>query len=162
MKVADVTRSILHPLKQLYSSPLIDTSRLSYDEADIRKAMPVLMSTHAAIKSALEKARGNKWLGSSLQCSVVLQVENSEALEVLQKYADELETMFVVSSVEFSEAAEVGPGDAPWSVLEEFSHGKVLVLPPKQAKCSRCWRYVAPVEDSLCQRCEEVVGEGVD
>jgi len=160
--MTDFTRSILHPLQQLYSSPLIDTSRLSYDEADIRKAIPVLMSTHGAIKSALEKARGNKWLGSSLQCSVVLQVEKGEALGVLQKCAGELEAIFVVSSVEIREAAGVGPGDAPWSVLEEFVHGKVLVLPPKQAKCPRCWRYVAPAEDSLCQRCGDVAGEGVD
>jgi isoleucyl-tRNA synthetase len=119
------------------------------------------MTTHDAIKVAAEEARGNKWLGSMLQSSVVLKVENQEALEVLQKYADELDAIFVVSSVDIN--GDVGGDDAEgWKVVKEFEYGTVVALPPKQAKCPRCWRYVAPVEDALCGRCDALVGEGVD
>ncbi|KAK1752550.1 hypothetical protein QBC47DRAFT_453996 [Echria macrotheca] len=149
-----------HPLRQLYSEPVIDPARLCLDEEELRKAVPVLMRTHAAIKAASEEARVNKWLGSSLGCSVVLQVEDEDALGVLRRFADELETMFVVSSVGVNVHVPA-ENEVAWRVAHEFELGRVWVLPPGRAKCVRCWRYVAPVEDGLCRRCEEVV-EGVD
>ncbi|KAK3382506.1 tRNA synthetases class I-domain-containing protein [Lasiosphaeria ovina] len=147
----------VHPLQQLYSAPVIDASRLAGDEAELRAAVPVLMATHAAIKAAAEAARVAKALGSSLQCAVVLRVPGGAALSVLDRYRDELEAMFVVSSVELNGAT---PADCPFS--EDFEVGgtkcTAVVLPPKQPKCPRCWRYVAPAEDQLCGRCKNVVG----
>jgi isoleucyl-tRNA synthetase len=151
-----------HPLRQLYGEPVVDAARVVLDEAALREAVPVLMRAHAAIKAASEVARGEKVLGSSLQCAVVLEVPEGSALEALRRYGDELEAMFVVSSVELN---GVVAEDAEWKYCEEFELDgvscKAWVLPPTQAKCPRCWRYVAPKEDQLCGRCEEVVGEGV-
>ncbi|AEO69961.1 uncharacterized protein THITE_2120730 [Thermothielavioides terrestris NRRL 8126] len=154
-----------HPLRQLYDAPLVDPARLTIDEAELRGAVPVLMRVHAAIKAALETARADKLLGSSLQCAVVLQVpEGGRVLRTLRRFSDELEAMFVVSSVELNGAVPEGEG-AQWKRCEEFELDgeacKAWVLPPKQAKCPRCWRFVAPQEDQLCARCEEVVGEAV-
>lgn len=152
-------RSVVHPLQQLYSSPLIDSSRLTLDEPELRKAIPVLMSTHAAIKAASERARAEKVLGSSLQCSVILEVPEGETLSSLRALADELDTVFVVSSVDLNVAVP----ESDWGFSEAFeaNGSKCLawVLPPKQSKCPRCWRYVAPSEDELCQRCDEVVAK---
>ncbi|KAM7207116.1 isoleucine--tRNA ligase [Rhypophila sp. PSN 637] len=153
--------SVLHPLHQLYDSPVIESSRLSLDEAQIRADMPALMSAHAAIKGASEVARENKAMGSSLQCSVVLQVpEGTKAFDGFARYQDELADMFVVSSVELN--GEI-PSSCEWMFEREFEVGgqtfKATVLPPKQAKCSRCYRYVAPKEDELCGRCEQLVAE---
>ena len=151
-----------HPLQQLYSDPLIHPARLGRDESQLREAVPVLMATHAAIKAASERARSKKVLGSSLQCSVVLQVPEGKALTALESLANELEAIFVVSSVELN----TGPvsetsSEGGWAFSEAFeSYGsqcEAWVLPPKQPKCPRCWRYVAPQEDELCHRCEEVV-----
>lgn len=155
--------SAVHPLRQLYGAPLVDPARLWLDEAQLRSDMPALMRTHAAIKAASELARADKVLGSSLQCSVVLEAPaGSAALAALERYRDELEAMFVVSSVELNGAVAA---DAAWKYSGEFEVDgvgcRVWVLPPKQAKCPRCWRYVAPAEDALCGRCEEVVGDGV-
>jgi len=122
--------------------------------------MPILSRTHDAINAAVEKARGQKWLGSGLQSSVVLQVESPQALEVLQKFADDLDVIFVVSSVEIN--GQVDADKVEWIVEKDFEYGTVFALPPKQAKCPRCWRYVAPVEDKLCGRCYAIVGEDVD
>lgn len=142
---------------QLYSSPIIDSSRLSRSEPELRKAIPVLMSAHAAIKAASERARAEKVLGSSLQCSVILEVPDGKALASLKGLADELEAMFVVSSVDLN----IPVPQSDWGFSEAFeSHSSqclAWVLPPRQCKCPRCWRYVAPKEDELCQRCEDVV-----
>ena len=131
------------------------------------------MAAHAAIKAASERARSDKVLGSSLQCSVVLvlrpaaatsSASSPDAGAVLRRYADELDGLFVVSSVEVDVQP---PSDAAWSydqeiILGDEASGKSVlgtayVLPPRQAKCPRCWRYVAPAEDVLCGRCEDLV-----
>ncbi|KAL2256650.1 hypothetical protein VTK26DRAFT_1355 [Humicola hyalothermophila] len=164
-----------HPLRQLYAAPLLrpdDPRRLAVgDEAELRRAMPVLMDAHAAIKSASEMARADGVMGSSLQCSVVLEVppegfkdehgRTCGAIEVLRRFEDELAAMFVVSSVELNNEEAVR--EAQWKYSGWFTVDGISchahVLPPKQAKCPRCWRYVAPKEDELCGRCERVVRE---
>ncbi len=157
-----LTEGALHPLRQLYDAPLVDAERLAggLEDAAVREAMPVLMRVHAAIKAAAELARAGKVLGSSLQCKVVLEVPEGRVLEVLERCGRaELEAMFVVSSVELNGAVAE---DATWRYCEKFeldgASCKAWVLPPAQAKCPRCWRYVAPTEEQLCGRCEAVVG----
>ncbi|KAK4129761.1 isoleucyl-tRNA synthetase [Parathielavia appendiculata] len=153
---------LIHPLRQLYWDPIVDEDRLTMDPRQLRLDVPVLMRAHAAIKAALELARGDKVLGSSLQCAVVLEVPEGGVLQALERYTDELEAMFVVSSVGLNGAV---PEGVEWKYSEEFElegkQCKAWVLPPKQAKCPRCWRYVAPKEDELCGRCEDVVAEAV-
>ncbi|KAH8883635.1 isoleucyl-tRNA synthetase [Thozetella sp. PMI_491] len=154
-------RSVLHPLQQLYTAPLMDPGRLVNDESELRGAIPILMEAHGSIKAILELARAEKLLGSSLGGSVVLEVPEGPALSTLEKYKDELEAIFVVSSVDLN--TEV-PADASWRYSQGFelagSKCNVTVIPPREHKCPRCWRYVAPVEDELCGRCESVVGDG--
>jgi isoleucyl-tRNA synthetase len=126
------------------------------------------MSANAAIKTAQEEARTAKLIGSSLQSSVILDLPEP-ARAIYAKYKDDLEAIFVVSSVELNgesktrnEQAEGKEGQ--WKFGAEFDapggRAKAWVLPPREAKCPRCWRYVAPVEDELCTRCEDVVGSG--
>jgi len=150
----------MHPLQQLYSSPVVDPSRLTLDEAELRAAMPALMSAHGAIKAASEEARAVKAMGSSLQCSVVLESGDGSAFASLDRFRNELEAMFVVSSVEVGTAR---PEGARWAYSHEFEVAgakcRAWVLPPRDHKCPRCWRYVAPKEEELCGRCEEVVGD---
>ncbi|KAF4974158.1 hypothetical protein FZEAL_8923 [Fusarium zealandicum] len=150
--------SLENPARQLYSSPLVDPLRLTLPQDVVRKDRGVISEVHGAVKATLEDARGDKVLGSSLQCSVNLVVEESKVAAILGRYQDELEAIFVVSSVEVNQPL---PEKADWSYEQEFeiqdAKVKVHVLPPKAAKCSRCWRYVAPAEDTLCGRCEEVV-----
>ncbi|KAJ3529907.1 hypothetical protein NM208_g9549 [Fusarium decemcellulare] len=151
--------SLENPARQLYNSTLVDPLRFTIPQDVLRKDTAIISEVHSAVKATLEHARGDKVLGSSLQCSVNLVVEESKVGAVLGRYLDELEAIFVVSSVEVNQPL---PQTADWSYQQEFeiqdAKVKVHVLPPKQAKCSRCWRYVAPAEDALCGRCEDVVG----
>ncbi|KJR81534.1 isoleucyl-tRNA synthetase [Sporothrix schenckii 1099-18] len=159
-------RSTEHPLRQLYSDSLVGEDRLPRDTSPLRAAIPVIFSAHAAVKTALENARNDRVLGSPLQCSVVLRVpDDSTALPLLQDHAAELDSMFVVSSVSVvaaeSEPAteEVSPVwkyTAPFDVQGGGS-ATAVVLPPQNAKCPRCWRYVAEDKDHLCRRCEDAV-----
>ncbi|KAK8074719.1 Isoleucine--tRNA ligase [Apiospora hydei] len=153
----------LHPLQQLYNEPLVKPSRLTLDLDTVRSDIPVLMTVHAAIKAGLERARSDKVLGQSLQSSVILAVPDEAATvkTVLDRYAQELDVMFVVSSVNVNAPVD---GQAAWKYEHEFEAGNghmgtATVLPPRDVKCPRCWRYIAPVEDQLCGRCEDVVGE---
>lgn len=179
-----------HPLRQLYSSPLIDESRLPGDETKLREAVPILSAVHAGIKNVTESARRNKVMGSSLQCSIVLQIPDAEVASILERFGEELEHLFIVSSVginttlpqepawQYSLNFQVPVGGAPSktdnSSPDTNSEGgandtaggstgvecTVWALPPEAHKCPRCWRYKAPVEDALCNRCEDVVGSG--
>lgn len=128
-------------------------------DGDEAKDLPWLLNANTAIKTAQEEARTKKLIGSSLQSSVLLQLP-AEAKALFQGYEDELEAIFVVSSVEMN-----GDVEGEWKFSAEFDApgGKATawVLPPKEAKCPRCWRYVAPKEDELCKRCDTVVNSNV-
>ncbi|KAK5630542.1 hypothetical protein RRF57_006257 [Xylaria bambusicola] len=161
--------SLMHPLQQLYIDPLIDTNRLNIDPLELRNDIPILMAVHGAVKPALEQARSAGHVGSSLQSTVEIYVpetnnENHKfVLSVLGKHADELADLFVVSTVYINRAQDANSSthSADFSFREEFEvHGVkayVEVRPPEHTKCPRCWRYVAPREDTLCSRCEDVV-----
>jgi isoleucyl-tRNA synthetase len=142
-----------HPFHRTLDQSL--TSRGIKVDEKIRDDVPWLLNANAAIKTAQEEARAQKIVGSSLQSLVVLQLPES-ALELFGRYSDELASIFVVSSVEIN-----GEVDGEWEFSAEFDipsgKGVAYVLPPKEAKCPRCWRYAAPADDDLCKRCEEAV-----
>ncbi|KAB8290372.1 hypothetical protein EYC80_010805 [Monilinia laxa] len=151
----------VHPFHREFHDSIISPSRLSAEEIlSIEQDIPWLLSAHTAIKTAQEEARSQKIIGSSLESSVLLDLP-SQSQEVFKRYADELENIFVVSSVEIGGDANRGdwkfsaPLSPPGSPKQDFE-GKVWVLPPKDKKCSRCWRYLAPVEDELCGRCDNI------
>lgn len=140
----------------------------------LRNDLPRLLKARAAVRKAQEKARKEQKMGSSLQSFVVLHFPERtkdieiKALELFNRYRDDLETLFVVSKAELL----VGPLrsgilTAEWCYKAEFeiSGSKVFVYvySPQKGKCVRCWKYAAPLEAGeqtrLCDRCEGVVGE---
>lgn len=134
------------------------------DRTAIRAAIPHLLAASGAIKTAQEAARAQKLVGSSLQSAVVLKLP-PQALTIFGEYADELASIFVVSDVRLVETSDeevAGSEKTEWEFEAEFEtlggRAKALVTAPEGAKCVRCWRYVAPAEETLCTRCEEVVG----
>ena len=128
-------------------------------EADLRlrAVVPALRAAHAAVRTALEAARGARALGPSLQCEVAL--EDAALLAALGPA--ELEEAFVVSRVR--PAATTAPPAAAWVYEAGYELAgqalRVWVLPPEEHKCPRCWRYRAPAPEALCGRCEDVVTE---
>ncbi|KAJ3480711.1 hypothetical protein NLG97_g8004 [Lecanicillium saksenae] len=101
--------SMVHPARQLYDSPVIDPKRLTYDADKLRADIPKLSAVHEAIKAGLEPARLAKEVGSSLQCSVVVTTEDADLISCLAEYKDELDAIFVVSSVSVNSALPEQP-----------------------------------------------------
>jgi isoleucyl-tRNA synthetase len=144
----------IHPFHRTLDTPIISPERYTKNEGLIQD-LPWLLNANNAIKTAQEDARAKKLIGSSLESSIVLQLP-AQAQELFGRYADELDAIFVVSSVDLN-----GTAEGEWKYSSDFDApgGKATawVLPPKDKKCPRCWRYVALVEDELCMRCEKVV-----
>lgn len=149
------TEDMIDPFHRTLDESIISPERYTENDA-LLKDLTWILNANAAIKTAQEEGRANKVIGSSLESSVVLELPR-EAEEVFERYKDELESVFVVSSVDVNSSVE-----GKWKYEAQFDapggKGKAWVLPPKDKKCPRCWRYVAPKEDELCGRCEEVVG----
>lgn len=148
----------IHPFHRTLGNEVHASKRIS-NPTQLLEDLPWLLSANAAIKVAQEEARVNKMMGSSLESSVVLEFSSEGQCNphhIFGRYADELESIFIVSSVELDGKVE---GTWKYSTTFDVPGGKATawVLPPKDNKCPRCWRYVAPVEDELCKRCEEVV-----
>lgn len=126
---------------------------------DLPKQIEVLNAANTAQKAAQEEGRAAKVIGSSLASRVVLDLPE-QALSLLKPYENELEDIFVVSQVEFGSAEGV---ESEWVYRAAFETegGKATawVLPPKEHKCGRCWKYQAEVEEALCERCDDVVAE---
>ncbi|KAI9745030.1 MAG: isoleucine-tRNA ligase [Claussenomyces sp. TS43310] len=153
-----------HPLRVTigHDMPWTTGSHAAITEAvNVVEDLPWLLNANAAIKTAQEEARGRKLIGSSLQSAVVLLLPD-EAKALFDKWRDELEAIYVVSSVKLNtDATAAAIEDPAWQFSADFDtpggRGRAIVMLPEQAKCPRCWRYVAPAEDELCHRCQDVV-----
>ena len=102
----------------------------------------------------LETARKDKRIGSGLEGKVTLSAP-AETMNLLERYADTLRYIFIVSQVELRPAAEL---DGNGSGL------KVEVSPAAGQKCVRCWNYSTHVGDdptypTVCERCSAALGE---
>lgn len=102
----------------------------------------------ALVTKALEEARKEKKIGLSLDAQVRLHLSEKDHL-LLQPYAPDLKSIFIVSSV---------------SLHREEKGGRVEVLRAEGGKCERCWNYdptvgADPQHPTACGRCVEALRE---
>ncbi len=107
------------------------------------------------LKKALETARKNKVIGSSLDAKVSVYCKG-DTYNFLKKLADTLKSVLIVSDVEI---LSEGEGDTK---VDGFVDMTVRVEHADGVKCQRCWSYSDTVgQDSenpeLCKRCIEVM-----
>ena len=97
---------------------------------------------------ALEEARNEKVIGSSLEAEVKLNLgeKYKPVQEQLEKY---LHQLLIVSKVEFTND----------ETLPKASAIKVEVLKSNGHKCNRCWNYVDELDGDICHRCSEILKE---
>ena len=131
----------------------------------LAEEFPKILSILDSVKQTQEKARREKRMGSSLQSSIVLEVKGEKAVELLKKYANDLETFLVASSVEvcFGDLPQyLSSSDWAYKSVCNLDSGEVIIhlCAPHMSKCVRCYRYAAPTpiegEEALCERCEGV------
>ncbi len=85
-------------------------------------------------------------IGSSLEAHVVISV-NKDQYQLFNDYVEDLQELFIVSSVEVVEADEYA-----------ITVQEALKDSTKQ-KCERCWKIKNDVQNSLCESCAKIVGE---
>jgi isoleucyl-tRNA synthetase len=108
-----------------------------------------LKGLREGVLKELELARESKLIGNPLEARVTLKVPAS-LQEILKEYANDLASLFIVSSVELEPHKDKELG--------------ILVSKAEGEKCQRCWNYSPYVGASeefplFCQRCEDVVRE---
>jgi isoleucyl-tRNA synthetase len=120
-----------------------------------------LMTLRDAVNIEIEKLRQSKVVGKSLEAKVSLQASGDlEAL--LQRYRDDLPTLFITSEVVVG-GSPVADEGAVYKESDE-SWTTIVVLRADGVRCDRCWRYVPTVSSDtarpgLCPRCEGVLAE---
>ena len=143
-----------------------DTSAWMMNENDLSKSI-MLRNIRGEVNKAIEIARNNKIVGSSLEAKIVLHTDSSSLHDVLQSYitetngVDELRYIFIVSQVEIKNGLPDGVEHEP---AEIPNAGKVLVevQHAEGSKCARCWNYSTRVGENeehkqLCERCVSVL-----
>ena len=109
------------------------------------------------VMKALEIARANKMIGKSLDAKVTVYVNNDEAYDILNAFADKLAETYITS------AASVVKGEAPEGAFTETQTGIAVVVENADGcKCGRCWSYSTKgVTDDeggfLCERCKAIL-----
>jgi len=108
---------------------------LSARWADIR-------ALRSQVTSALETARNNDVIGSSLQAAVQLHLPAKEAALLASL---DLESLFITSKVEI--------------LSTEADAVQVEIVKADGGKCARCWKILPEIveEDSICGRCDTVI-----
>ncbi len=110
-----------------------------------------LMKLRSEISPALENARKEKMIGTSLGAKVILDGPE-ETLAFLKSFGDDLKFYLLTSGVEFDD-----PGDG--ALASETVPGfRVGVVPAEGEKCDRCWNYTTdvnrePAYPGCCARC---------
>ena len=119
------------------------------------------------VLSALETARDNKIIASSLEAKVTLTpradldpAARQKLFDLIRSYLAQLPGLFIVSQV------EVSMNETPGPVIETAPHGELIVTVGRAdgKKCERCWNYSTHVGENpryptVCERCSEALAE---
>ena len=123
---------------------------------DISEHWNNLFTLRDDVMKALELARASKLIGKSLDAKLTIYTSNEEHKALLDSFADELATVFIVSQ------AYVSTENAPEGAFCETESGiAVLVDKADGYKCDRCWTYstegVHDEEGFICERCRKIL-----
>lgn len=115
------------------------------DSADVLKDFALFFEVKEEVNKALEDARNEKLIGSSLEAQVYIQVDG-EYRRVLEQLETYLKQLFIVSDVILSE-----------DNLPKIDKFGIKVVKSDGEKCERCWNYVPKTENGLCPRCQNII-----
>ena len=133
----------------------------------------VLRQVRDLCNKALDLARSDQLIGSSLEATATVTTNSSRLITLMSKTFSQpsaegeasysLGDFLTVSEATtgFSEQAHGGPGSytAEGCVNLDGTSGSVRVSVQKAQlhKCPRCWRHLAAIDSHLCNRCDHVV-----
>lgn len=123
-------------------SPVVEA-----DNSGLMEKWERVFSIRDEVLKALETARNDKQIGSSLDAKVILTTD-AATTRLLLDYYDQLRYIFIVSQVEVHE------GETPLVEIQK-ADGR---------KCERCWNYSTRVGEfsvypTVCERCNQALAE---
>ncbi|KAJ6631136.1 tRNA synthetases class I-domain-containing protein [Mycena sp. CBHHK59/15] len=146
-----------------------------WNDPESSKEMKMLLRLRTAVLSALEEARADKKIKSSLEAEVELLVPDLEEapafLDLLQRegpliyYFVEnfLKTLFITSDATIIDEGSLGTTSPAWvfhstmAIPSSEEEMTIRIRPAQLEKCSRCWTFTRRPSEALCPRCTEVV-----
>ncbi len=127
----------------------------SIDETWIRNDLDESWSFYKKLKrlinGAIEVERKNKTIGSSLEASVILFINDDKKINLVNN--EMVEQVSIVSKIEIKKE---GLPQNCYTLDDDKSIG-VVVSRVDGHKCERCWKYFSKLTDNLCIRCKEVI-----
>ncbi len=138
----------------LAAFPAVEEDRL---DPQLARRWQLVRAVRREVTRALESARSDKLIGHALDAEVVLGADGG-LYEQLAAYADDLRSLFIVSSAVLHEGPLAGE-DVSSGEMEGLT---VRVRPAKGRKCERCWVHDVSVgEDAqhptICSRCRDAL-----
>ena len=117
-----------------------------------------ILDIRTDVSKALELARANKTIGHSLNACVTIYAKK-EQYDFLKAIEEDLDTIFIVSSLKLESSEQLGDKDA---YAGEETGIKITISEAHGQKCERCWIYSETVGQhaehaTLCSRCAQVV-----
>lgn len=131
----------------------------SYLDEELGQKWEALLEVRDKVTKALEIARQQKLIGSSLEAEVDLY-PGPGRYELLKSAEKELAMLFITSSARVHPPEELPPeGTVDWP---DYPGLKVLVSRARGIKCQRCWMYTEdvgqdPVYTDVCARCAAIL-----
>ena len=142
--------------RSVFLAPLPEV-RGEWQDAELAGRWERLLEVRAEVLKPLEVARQERLIGHALEAKVTLYPAEKLAA-LLEDYAPELATLFIVSEAELANSEP--PANAFRSELLPLA---VAVERASGAKCERCWMRLRSVGESaaaptLCRRCRQALG----
>lgn len=128
-----------------------------YSNAKVEDEFNKIWEIKNSLYKSLEVLRQAGSLKSNLELQVNLEVSTDSGIgKILLSHSEFLEDYFLVSKVTINGSTEAPETTATSDIDGE--NVKISVSRSDSHKCPRCWKFVAPVENELCVRCDSVVG----
>ncbi|NLJ56925.1 MAG: class I tRNA ligase family protein, partial [Firmicutes bacterium] len=130
-----------------------------YENKELADRWELLLNLREETNKALEAARKEKLIGSSLQAAVELYPDE-ELYSQLSVYKELLPALLIVSSCELHKPGTELPAEGSIAAQELNLHLKIGQAPGE--KCQRCWMYSQTVgqnkeHEEVCSRCHEIL-----
>ncbi len=141
--------------EKLKDEPFVHLSLWNFEEEKLLsekelKEWDIFIQLREIVFKKIEEKRNEKVIAHPYESEVKIKYSSNELHNIINKFKDEIETIFIVSKIEcFSENLK----DAQWDFNLE-----VKVNKSNEKKCERCWRYLESVGKNkdypeLCERC---------
>ena len=122
-----------------------------FKDQELNNKWDKLIALREVVTKAIEPARADKKIGSSLETAVSIKISDESLKELIKSVKDELKNVFITS-----QAFIIEDGQEPETLLNSYEEDcyKVYVTGASGKKCPRCWKFTRQQEEKVCSECQ--------